>query len=170
MGRRFRGEHTQKVDSKGRVSIPATFRRVIESSDPDWVEGKPATLIIVYGTDELRDFLECYTVEAMDQIDALIERMPRGSDERRAMEDFFSAKSEEVAVDGTGRLVLQKKLRDRIGIDGDGMAYFKASGDTFQIWNPEVYETKEQSRIAGVYNALPDGVDPLTILDRYREA
>ena len=31
LGRRFRGESDHKVDSKGRVSIPASFRRVIES-------------------------------------------------------------------------------------------------------------------------------------------
>lgn len=168
MGRRFRGEHTQKVDSKGRVSIPASFRKVIESSDPDWVEGKPATLIIVYGTD-IRKFLECYTVDAMEEVDAAIGRMPRGSDERRAMEDFFNAKSEEVSVDGTGRLVLQKRLRDKIGLDGEGMAYFKASGDTFQIWKPEDYEIEEQTGIARVYASLPEGADPLILLDRYRE-
>ena len=35
LGRRFRGEGLYKVDSKGRVSIPALFRRVIESCDPN---------------------------------------------------------------------------------------------------------------------------------------
>ncbi|MDT2073578.1 MAG: cell division/cell wall cluster transcriptional repressor MraZ, partial [Planktomarina sp.] len=30
MARRFRGESHHKVDSKGRVSIPALFRRVLE--------------------------------------------------------------------------------------------------------------------------------------------
>ncbi|MEP4311011.1 MAG: MraZ, partial [Lentilitoribacter sp.] len=30
MARRFRGESDHKVDTKGRVSIPASFRRVIE--------------------------------------------------------------------------------------------------------------------------------------------
>ncbi|HKK83893.1 MAG TPA: cell division/cell wall cluster transcriptional repressor MraZ, partial [Roseovarius sp.] len=34
--RRFRGESHHKVDTKGRVSIPASFRRVLESSDPNW--------------------------------------------------------------------------------------------------------------------------------------
>ena len=34
--RRFRGESVHKVDAKGRVSIPAAFRRVLEDGDPDW--------------------------------------------------------------------------------------------------------------------------------------
>ncbi len=169
MARRFRGEHTQKVDGKGRVSIPANFRRVIEACDPEWVEGKPATLVIVYGN-HLRAFLECYTVRAIEEVDGLIERMPRGSADRRAMEDFFYAKSEEATVDGTGRLVLPKKLRDKIGLGPDSEAYFKASGDTFQIWNAETFAAEQQAGIAEVYAGLPDGADPLVLLDRYREA
>ncbi|MCA8878784.1 MAG: division/cell wall cluster transcriptional repressor MraZ [Rhodobacteraceae bacterium] len=169
MARRFRGEHSQKIDGKGRLSIPAGFRRVIELSDPDWVEGKPATLIIVYGN-ERRQFLECYTVEAINEIDEAIGRMPRGSDARRAMEDFIYAKSEEVQVDSSGRLVLPKKLRDKIGLSADEMVYYKAAGDTFQIWKEATYEAVHSANIDRVYDALPDGADPLIILDQFRES
>ena len=71
MGRRFRGEGLHKVDSKGRVSIPALFRRVIESCDPNWKEGLPPELIIVYG-DERRKFIECYTIEAIEEVAAFL--------------------------------------------------------------------------------------------------
>ena len=37
--RRFRGEAENKVDNKGRVSIPAAFRRILEEGDPDWSSG-----------------------------------------------------------------------------------------------------------------------------------
>ena len=47
--RRFRGEGHHKVDGKGRVSIPASFRRVLESGDPDWTDGLNPNLVIVYG-------------------------------------------------------------------------------------------------------------------------
>jgi len=168
VARRFRGEHSARVDGKGRVSIPAGFRKVIEAGDPDWVEGRAAGLVIVYGNDRRR-FLECYTMRAIAEVDELIERMPRGSAERRAMEDFIYAKSEEVSVDGTGRMVLPKKLRDKIGLAADAPVYFKASGDTFQIWNEETYQGDQAGGIDAVYEALPDGADPLMLLDRYRE-
>lgn len=166
MARRFRGEHTQKVDAKGRVSIPASFKRVIQDQDPNYQDGGAADLVIVFGNAR-RKFLECYTMSAMEKVDEAIERMPRGSKERRAMEDFFSAKAEDAAVDGTGRLVLAKKLRDHITLKSE--AHFKAAGDTFQIWNSTTYSEDQGAAIDAVFDALPEGVDPLVLLEPYME-
>lgn len=166
MARRFRGEHTQKVDGKGRVSIPASFKRVIQANDPDYEDGGTATLIIVFGNDR-RNYLECYTVTAMEKIEDAIERMPMGSPQRLAMEDFFSAKSEEVQVDGTGRLVMQKKLRDKIGLGGE--AHFKSAVDRFQIWDKRKYEAEQGAAIQAVFDDLPTNADPLTLLAPYLE-
>ena len=52
MSRRFRGESHHKVDAKGRVSIPASFRRVIEASDP--LSARLAELFLDYA--QSRDF------------------------------------------------------------------------------------------------------------------
>ena len=137
MARRFRGESDHKVDAKGRVSIPASFRRVIESCDPDWTDGLAPRIILVYGSDT-RTYLEGFTIEAMDEVDEKISKHPRGSAKRKAMERLYSAQSIETVVDETGRIVLPAKLRDKI--DLDGMARFVSSGDTFEIWKPEAYD------------------------------
>ena len=47
MARRFRGSEEVKVDAKGRVSIPARFRRVFEASDPDFEPGKRAQMVVI---------------------------------------------------------------------------------------------------------------------------
>ena len=112
MARRFRGESQHKVDSKGRVSIPSFFRRVLEAGDPDWTEGLRPQLVIVYG-DHRRKFLECYTIEAIDEVDDKISKLPRGSIERRMLERLFHGQSIPTEVDGDGRLVLPQKLRER---------------------------------------------------------
>ncbi|MGR3742888.1 MAG: division/cell wall cluster transcriptional repressor MraZ [Pseudooceanicola nanhaiensis] len=164
MSRRFRGASTHKVDTKGRVSIPASFRRVLETSDPNWQPGQPPELVIVFG-DPRKPYLECYTMAAIEEIDEKIARMPRGSRERKVLEHIFNANSFPTTVDDTGRLVLPAKLRERIDLDGE--AYFIGMGDTFNIWKPETYET--ENNIEAYLNSLPEDKDPLEFLDRVPE-
>lgn len=161
MARVFRGEFHQKVDGKGRVSIPASFRRVIEAQDPDWQTGKRPRFIIVYG-DERRTYLECFSITAMEDVDARIAMMPRGTPERRAMETLVYTLSQEAEVDDDGRIVLPQKLRDKIGLGAE--AYFAGTADTFQIWQPDQYETREKARLTAVLDALPEGADEFSFL------
>jgi len=160
--RRFRGEFHQKVDGKGRVSIPAHFRRVLEAGDPTWTEGKVPELVVVYG-DHRRQYLECYTIDAASEVDAKIDQMKRGSIERRMLEKLFNGQSLQTNIDDTGRIVLPAKLRAKIGLEGE--AYFIATGDTFQIWNPGTYEEVEEARTEAWLNDMPEDFDPLVLLD-----
>jgi MraZ protein len=161
VARRFRGESVHKVDAKGRVSIPAAFRRVLEEGDPDWTEGLNPSMVLVYGG-KSRDFIEGYTMTSMAEVDDKIAALPRGSKQRRVLEHMFSGQSLQMSVDETGRLVLSPKLRDKTGITEE--AVFVATGDTFQIWEPNAY--------AGHAAALEDWMDnededfdPLILLD-----
>ena len=162
MGRRFRGESQHKVDAKGRVSIPASFRRVIEAADPNWTSGAAPELVIVYGDHRLK-YLECYTMEAIEEVDAKIDALPRGAPERNVMERLFHGHSFPTSVDETGRLVLPVKLRQKIGLENE--ALFMAAGDTFQIWNPATFEVEELSKTNALLDALPDDFDTRIFLD-----
>ena len=162
--RRFRGEFHQKVDGKGRVSIPASFRRVLETGDPNWTANADPEIIIVYG-DSRRKYLECYTVDAAAEVDAKIERLPRGSTQRRMLEKLFNGQSLSTTIDNTGRIVLPQKLRDKIGISLGSDAYMIATGDTFQIWKPETYEAVEEARTEAWLAEQPEDFDILTLLD-----
>lgn len=162
MGRRFRGESHHKVDAKGRVSIPASFRRVIEAADPNWTDGLSPELVIVYG-DHRRNYLECYTMEAIDEVDTKIDALARGSMQRKMLQRLFHGQSFPTSIDETGRLVLPAKLRQKIGLDSE--AFFIAAGDTFQIWKPETYESEELAKTEVWLDDLPDDFDPLVYLD-----
>lgn len=162
MSRRFRGESHHKVDAKGRVSIPASFRRVIEAADPNWTTGLAPELVIVYG-DHRRSYLECYTMEAIEEVDAKIDALPRGSRERKMLQRMFHGQSFPTTIDETGRLVLPAKLRNKIDLDKE--AFFIAAGDTFQIWKPETYEAEELASTEEWLDELPEDFDPLEYLD-----
>jgi MraZ protein len=160
---RFRGESRHKVDGKGRVSIPATFRRVLEAGDPNFTEGLHPELVIVYG-DTRRKYLECYTMQAIEEVDEKIEALPRGSVERKMLQRLFNGQSHSTSVDETGRLVLPAKLREKIGLSTE--AFFIGAGDTFQIWEPGTFEAEEQAATEEWLDDLPDDVDPLIFLDK----
>ncbi|MFB2530828.1 division/cell wall cluster transcriptional repressor MraZ [Paracoccus sp. p4-l81] len=161
MARRFRGSETYKVDGKGRVSIPARFRRVIEQGDPEWETGKRPQILIVFGDDHQK-CLELYTIEAAEEIDARISRLPRGSALRRRAERKMNAYAYEAEIDEEGRLVLPAKHRDKIGLTDQ--AYFVAGSDTLEIWNPDTFAVVEAELDARDAEELPLGVDILSLL------
>lgn len=149
---RFIGESHHKVDGKGRVSIPAPFRRVLISGDPDAADGGNPQLVIVYGG-ESRNYLECFTIEAIEKIYDKIEQMPRASKKRKALQRLYSTHALYTSVDDTGRLVLPAKLREKIELDDQ--AFFASQGETFEIWKPETYD-----EVYGVDEEGEDDFDP----------
>jgi MraZ protein len=162
--KKFRGKITQKVDGKGRVSIPAKFCRVLEACDPDWTEGLPATLYFVFG-DPRRKFAEGYSAESMAAIEARIDALRPGTPRRLALEDVYYTNSEEVDVDATGRIVLPKAVRDKIGLTGDGEAVFRATGDRFQIWNVADCAETAKDPVADVMDMIGPDRDIAELLD-----
>ena len=138
MKRRLRGESVHKVDQKGRVSVPASFRRVIEEGDPDWDrdnKDRAATFVLIYG---FKGRIEGYTMEGMEEIDEMISALPRFSDRRRIAERLINTKSMDAQVDDNGRIILPAKLRQEFEIEGE--AVFAGMGDHFQIWSPTAYD------------------------------
>lgn len=161
MARRFRGEYTFKVDAKGRVSIPAPYRRVLEAGDPDYVEGRRPQLVIVYGEDD-QEYLEGYTIEEIEKLEAKIERLPSSPLKRRLVRRITSL-SIPSEIDPDGRLVLPIRQRDKIGLDKE--AIFVGTSGTFRIWNPETYAAHLADEDDALGADIPEGTDPLDALD-----
>mgnify|MGYP001794806214 FL=1 len=148
------------------MSIPASFRRVLEAGDPQYTQGLNPELVIVYG-DHRRKYLECYTMQAIAEVDDKIDALPRGSMERKMLQRLFHGQSFPTSVDETGRIVMPAKLRNKI--DLEDAAFFIAAGDTFQIWKPETYESEEAARTDEWLDELPEDFDPLIYLDQAKE-
>jgi len=138
VSRRFRSTFHQKVDGKGRVSIPATFRRVIELGDPDWKEGLRPNFIIVYGM-EYQQRLDCFTLDGMEEIYERIDLMHPGSEEREEMELIYNSYSLDAQIDDDGRIILPQMLRDKLELEPDEKARFMGRNDHFQIWKDATF-------------------------------
>lgn len=164
MARRFRGESVHKVDQKGRVSIPAPFRRVLEEGDPDWVPGANPNLVLIYGLKGGR-CIEGYSLKGIDELDEEISGLPRYSPEREAWERMINTDSVYAQVDENGRMVLSQKLRDTAGITDE--AVFAGMGERFQIWNPDAY-ADDKRRVADWLGAQGGEGDLFAALDGRR--
>ena len=163
MERRFQGESLNKVDGKGRISIPVKFRRVLANSDAKATAGASPRLYIAYG-DKSKNYLECLSGDAFDQIDAMIRRAPLGTPVRRALEFLYYQKCDETTVDDTGRLVLPHAARDKIALADE--ALFQGMGDKFHILNPSDAKDAE-AQIDALIDSLAQGdefFDPLSLV------
>lgn len=163
MGLSFRGEFSQKVDGKGRMSIPADFRRVLEAGDPEFPEKRAnPRMVVLYGP-HLRNCLHAYTIDDMAEIEAGIRALPRGSARRKQASRMILGRSLETEIDRDGRIVLPKSRREQIGLGGE--AKMVAMGDYFEIWSSTTYEEQETAEMNAYLSEQPTDFDPLTLLD-----
>ncbi len=159
----FTGEHTQKVDSKGRTSIPADFRRVLEAGDPDWAPGLSPRMYLLYG-DHLKNELHGYTVDEFSKVVDQIKALPRGSDRKKILSNLIIGQSIKLDVDKDGRTVMPIKQRQKLGIS-DGELTFTGLGDYFQIWKAETFAKEVVDVRTNWLADKPEGYDPLILLD-----
>ncbi|MDO5613016.1 MAG: cell division/cell wall cluster transcriptional repressor MraZ [Paracoccus sp. (in: a-proteobacteria)] len=138
MARKFRGTETVKVDGKGRMSVPARLRRVFDAGDPQFAANTAGRtqIVAVYGPDDW-NWIELYTIEAIDEIDDQIDRLVRGSPERRWLETLMNGQSTDLEIDKEGRLVLPQKLREKLGLTENTETIFESRGDYVQVYHPD---------------------------------
>lgn len=161
----FRGEHTFKVDKKGRMSIPADFRRVLEAGDPAWTDGLRPKLVLVYGASDGK-YLEGYTIAASDALAAKIESLPNSKLKRKLIRQYVS-NSIPIQIDPDGRLVIPTRHRDTIGLATEDNAVFVGTLGTFQIWSEDRYNAflEEEDGDDDLGFDIPAGTNPLDALD-----
>lgn len=132
----FLSTYVNKVDKKGRVSVPANFRSALA--------GQEYNGIVVYSS-----FInECVEASGMSRIERLsesIDDLDPYSDERDAFAATILGGSVQLPFDGEGRVMLPEKLIKESGIKEK--AVFVGKGATFEIWEPEAFEKyAEKSR------------------------
>ena len=137
---RFVSHFTLRLDSKGRVSIPAPFRNVLTR---DGFEG-----LYCYPTLD-RPALDAGGHALLAEIEALIARFPPFSNERERFAAALYGTSEVLRMDAEGRVMLPEALKTHAGITQ--AAAFVGLGNKFQIWEPdrfraELAEATEQVR------------------------
>ncbi|WP_342363347.1 division/cell wall cluster transcriptional repressor MraZ [Terrarubrum flagellatum] len=117
---------TMRLDAKGRVSIPASFRAVLAK---DGYEG-------IYLHPSLdRPALDAGGHALIHEIEALLSQYDPFSDAWEVFSTALHGESEQVKMDGEGRVQLPERLKTSAFIKDE--ATFVGLGHKFQIWEPQ---------------------------------
>lgn len=123
---RFVSTFTNRIDTKGRVSVPAQFRTLIAR---DGFEG-----VYVYPALDL-EALDAGGNRLVEEINFLLDRLPPYSEERDYLSAALYGDSEILKLDAEGRIILTDRLREHAAISD--RVTFVGLGQKFQIWNPD---------------------------------
>ncbi|SEQ40822.1 MraZ protein [Faunimonas pinastri] len=132
----FVATFTNRLDGKGRVSVPAPFRAVMAREGHEGVYCYPALdqPAIDGGGQKLQ--------QAIGERLSVFETF---SEEHEILSTAFYGESRVLKIDGDGRIVLPDEFREHAGISDS--AVFVGQGYKFQIWEPGQFaERQRQAR------------------------
>jgi MraZ protein len=156
----FLSSYLNKVDKKGRVSVPAQFRTVLAEQS---LKGS-ATGLVVFRSLKF-SALEACSPEHMEKLAADLEQMDISPDERELYEMTIFGDSVQLQIDGDGRVLLPQNLLEYARITEQ--ASFVGVRKTFQIWEPSAYEARVEEARA---QSLASGISLSSIAPARRPA
>lgn len=124
----FLSTFTNKVDKKGRVSVPSQFRAALSASE--------FAGIIAYQS-FVNDCVEACSMERIEQLSMSIDELDPYSDERDAFAMAIMGGSVQLSFDTEGRVLLPESLLEAATITDK--AVFVGKGKTFEIWNADKF-------------------------------
>jgi MraZ protein len=130
----FRGHALNAIDAKGRVSIPADMRAVIEKN----ASGRT----LVLSNHENSPCLTGYDVGWSQRLHAQLlrdEEIERGAGRPFDRDNAYRAafgNALDVPYDNSGRFILPGFLRHKGQLDD--LAFFYGTANVFEIWNPRI--------------------------------
>lgn len=165
MAEAFHDEHEQKMDAKGRVSVPAEFIRVLKAGDPTVSAEKPRPRMYLTPGGTKR-FLQGYTVSAMQRITDGIDQMPPDHPARPVLQHFYGKQAMPVDVGDDGRMVLPSKARALLGLTDarEAQIMFAGAIDKFEVWTLADYAAESAAMAARAAALIPAGADISALL------
>ena len=121
---RFLGNIEAKTDAKGRVFLPATFRKVLQTEGVEQ---------LVMRKDVHEKCLVLYPESVWnEQMDMMRSRLNRWNRQQQQIFRQFVSDVEPVTLDGNGRFLISRRWQEIAEIDQ--AVRFIGVGDTIEIW------------------------------------
>jgi len=131
----FIGNFTCKFDAKGRIVLPAPFKRIMVSNGSDR---------FVLRKDLFEDCLVLMPYEQWEKERQKIKSKINvyNRDHNRFFKSFFKELAD-LSFDGNGRLLIPRKYKDHIGVDSE--VVLVGVDDHIELWNKQAFDSMELS-------------------------
>ena len=125
----FLSSYENKLDKKGRVSVPASFRSYLSSLGYNGFVSYPSFN---------HDALEACSEDRIEKLSNTIDSLSPFEEKRDYFATSILSESVSLQFDGEGRVLITDKLLDHAKIKNSIL--FVGLGKTFQIWEPKSFE------------------------------
>jgi MraZ protein len=139
----FLGSYLYQVDEKGRITLPAAFRRGMD-------ESTPFVLVQVHN-----EALTLYPHDNWVEVEARLREMAKRAPRARLDMLALTANAVEVTPDKQGRILIPDRLRERVGIQTE--AQLVGALDKIEIWSPETFQSRVEDG-GGEYGEMIAGL------------
>lgn len=127
---RFLGNSEAKTDVKGRVFLPAIFRKQLQESAEEY---------LIMRKDTFQSCLVLYPESAWnEQMNQLRDRLNRWDPKHQALFRQFVSDVEIISLDNNGRFLIPKRYMRLANIEQD--VRFIGMDNTIEIWAKEIAE------------------------------
>ena len=143
----FLDTFVNKLDRKGRVSVPASYRQQLASQSFQGIVALPSYK---------HHAIQCGSLDWLIEIGRDLEKVDLFSDEHDDLASTLFSDAKQLAFDGEGRIVLPATLIEYAGIRD--LAAFVGRGTAFEIWEPaalDVYKAEARRRALEKGRILP---------------
>jgi MraZ protein len=127
---KFLGSHQNRLDAKGRVSVPASFRAALRQSG----DGSGTGVQLVLRPSHFHPCIEAWPTGQFETLTTPLAHYSPLSTEHEDLAASIYADAYPVDADKEGRILIPDKLAAHAGLTE--AVEFMGMGATFQIWEP----------------------------------
>ncbi len=132
----FLGTHQNRLDAKGRVSIPASFRARLRNGSED------GAAVLILSPSHKFACIEAWPEPAFEALAEPLSRLDTFSNDQDDFLTALYADATRVEADKEGRIVLSESMVQHANLTET--VAFVGRGRTFQIWEPAAGEQRKR--------------------------
>jgi MraZ protein len=132
----FKGTYHHRIDPKGRLPIPAVFRRAL-------TEGGAISVVVT----QLDQCLAVYSPAEWARLEAQLAALPAFNKQVKALTRLLASRAADCEIDAQGRILVPPALREAAGLTRDAVVVGVLN--RFEVWSPETWDgfVRESERL-----------------------